>query len=89
MNSIKIFLVKYENIKFVIISNINDLSKKLKDMFSYNYKILINPGNDFNFTQIQMKKYSFYGLSLIGSDEIRPGYKDYDSISEIIDLIEI
>ena len=85
----KNFLVKYKNIKFVIISNINDLSKKLIDMFSNNYKILINPGNDFSVTQNQMKKYSFYGLSLIGSDEIRPGYKDYDSISEIIDLIEI
>jgi len=85
----KNFLLKYKNIKFIIISNTNSLSEKLIEMFSDNYKILICPGHDFSFTEIEIKKHLYHGLSLIGSDEIKPGYKDYDSISEIIDLIEI
>lgn len=85
----KNFLLNYPNVKFVIIPNINWLSKKLVKTFSGDYKILINPGNNFNITESELKKYSLHGLSLIGSDEIRPGYKDYDSISDIIDLIEI
>tara|TARA_B100000609_G_scaffold57829_1_gene45066 strand:- start:331 stop:447 length:117 start_codon:yes stop_codon:yes gene_type:complete len=34
-----------------------------------------------------LDKYNL-GLYLNGSDEIRPGYKDYDSLSEILEDIE-
>ena len=31
---------------------------------------------------------SVFGISLTGSDEIRPGFKDYDSLADILELLE-
>ena len=38
-------------------------------------------------TKKMLNKYNL-GLYLNGSDEIRPGYKDYDSLSEILEGID-
>ena len=59
-------------------------------VFSYiNFqKILINPTLNFIKNENLINKYSFLGFNLFGSDETKAGFKDYNSISDTLDLIQ-
>ena len=49
---------------------------------------LLNVKNLFLDTEKMLKRYDL-GLKLSGSNELRPGYKDYNNISDILDEISI
>jgi len=52
-------------------------------------KVLIGFGvNDQNVEKI-LTATDAYGIALKGSDEIRPGYKDYDELADILEALEI
>ena len=53
----------------------NNISNNYLDLLSNKNEDLIN-------------KYSLLGFNLFGSEEIKAGFKDYSSISDILDLIQ-
>jgi len=53
------------------------------------HKVLIGFGvNDQNVEQL-LSESSAYGVALRGGDEIKPGYKDYDELADILEALEI
>ncbi len=49
--------------------------------------LIINPYEDIS-SIISKIKHNNFGLLLKGSSEIRPGLKDYDSLSEFLESID-
>ena len=49
--------------------------------------IIVNPFDKLENMLKILDKYK-YGILLKGSNEIRPGFKDYDTISDILESIE-
>lgn len=79
---------KFSEISYLIIENVELFTSNQLYKFSNNFKILINP--TLNFIEIEdlINKYSFLGFNLYGSNEIKAGFKDYNSISDTLDLIQ-
>ena len=79
---------KFSEISYLIIENVELFTSSQLYKLSNNFKILINP--TLNFIEIEdlINKYSFLGFNLYGSDEIKAGFKDYNSISDTLDLIQ-
>ena len=81
------------DIAFLLIENEQDeaLSEKqledIQELCSY-YKVLLGTGiTPGNVLQL-MEDLPVAGLSLKGGEEIRAGYKDYDTLADILELIE-
>ena len=79
---------KFSEISYLIIENVELFTSSQLYKLSNNFKILINP--TLNFIEIEdlINKYSFLGFNLYGSDEIKAGFKDYNSISNTLNLIQ-
>ena len=82
----KLIKENINKIKLVIIedfddSMINSVKYEGIDVFIENKKSFLD-------TENKLKKYDL-GLKLSGSNELRPGYKDYNTISDILDKISI
>ena len=79
---------KFSEISYLIIENVELFTSSQLYKLSNNFKILIN--TTLNFIEIEdlINKYSFLGFNLYGSDEIKAGFKDYNSISDTLDLIQ-
>ncbi|PDH41815.1 MAG: hypothetical protein CND83_02830 [Rhodothermaeota bacterium MED-G19] len=71
----------------IIIDNMNKKSISKLDILDNNYDIIINPLDNINTTKSFLDKFNL-GLLLKGSQEIKPGYKDYDSISDYLEAID-
>ena len=71
----------------IIIDNMNKKSLSKLDILDNNYEIIINPLDNINTTKSFLDKFNL-GLLLKGSHEIRPGYKDYDLISDYLEAID-
>ena len=71
----------------LIIDNLTKDSISKLELLTDNYEIIINPLETINITKSILNKYDL-GLLLKGSQEIKPGYKDYDSISDYLDAID-
>jgi phosphoribosylanthranilate isomerase len=82
------FIKKFSGISYLIIENIELFTSNQLYKFSNNFKILINPTLEFIKNEDLINKYSFLGFNLFGSDEIKAGFKDYNSISDTLDLIQ-
>ncbi len=71
----------------IFIDNLTNQNKKLLERIDNNFLVVINPFEKIyeisSFIEINN-----YGLLLRGSEEIRPGLKDYDSLSDYLDLID-
>ena len=72
--------------KIIIIEKFNESNRIILADLAKKYKVFINPLKSINETKEIVKKYNL-GLHLYGSDEIRPGFKDYDSLSSVLDEI--
>ena len=71
----------------LIIDNLTKDSISKLELLTDNYEIIINPLETINITKSILNKFDL-GLLLKGSQEIKPGYKDYDSISDYLDAID-
>ena len=71
----------------LIIDNLTKDSISKLELLTDNYEIIINPLETINNTKNLLNKLDL-GLLLKGSQEIKPGYKDYDSISDYLDAID-
>jgi len=81
-------LDNHENlIKLLVFESFNNSKYEFIKSLNNNLKILVKPLPSLLDTKKMLDKYNL-GLYLNGSDEIRPGYKDYDSLSEILEDIE-
>ena len=72
--------------EIIIIEKFNESNSMILEYLAKKYKVLINPLKSINETKEILEKYNL-GLHLYGSDEIRPGFKDYDSLSSVLDEI--
>ena len=77
----------FPKVETLIIDNLNFKNIKNLEHIDKKYMLIINPYNDFETILKFLDKYN-YGLLLKGSSEIRPGLKDYDSISNILEKIQ-
>ena len=82
------FIKKFSEISYLIIENVELFTSSQLYKFSNNFKILINPTLSFFKNEDLINKYSLLGFNLFGSEEIKAGFKDYSSISDILDLIQ-
>ena len=72
----------------LIIDNLTKDSVLNLEFLGDKYEIIINPLETINNTKNLLNKLDL-GLLLKGSQEIKPGYKDYDSISDYLEAIDI
>ena len=82
------FIKKFSKISYLIIENVELFTSIQLYKFSNNFKILINPTLNFIKNENLINKYSLLGFNLFGSEEIKAGFKDYNSISDTLDLIQ-
>jgi len=59
----------------------------LSDDFSIKYPVLL--GGDINKEQLEHIVDAGVGINLLGSKEIRPGYKDFDELADILEGLEL
>jgi len=79
--------VNFPESRMLIIDNITKNSISKIELLSDNYEIIINPLETVNKTKNLLDKLNL-GLLLKGSQEIKPGYKDYDLISDYLEAID-
>ena len=72
--------------EIIIIEKFNESNRIILADLAKKYKVFINPLKSINETKEILKKYNL-GLHLYGSDEIRTGFKDYDSLSSVLEEI--
>ena len=82
------FIKKFSKISYLIIENVELFTSNQLYKFSNNFKILINPSLNFIKNEDLINKYSLLGFNLFGSEEVKAGFKDYNSISDTLDLIQ-
>jgi phosphoribosylanthranilate isomerase len=82
------FIKKFSKISYLIIENVELFTSNQLYKFSKNFKILINPTLNFIKNEDLINKYSLLGFNLFGSEEVKAGFKDYNSISDTLDLIQ-
>ncbi|PLK42903.1 N-(5'-phosphoribosyl)anthranilate isomerase [Emticicia sp. TH156] len=61
---------------------------RLKE-YAQEYPVILGFGIDAHKIHELLTDTSIKGIALKGTHEIRPGYKDYDELSEILELLEI
>ncbi len=82
----------WEGIDYIIITAIKDFTSeqiaKIKEL-STKYKILLGSGITSDNIENILKTTGAYGIALTAGDEIRPGYKDYDELADILEALEV
>jgi phosphoribosylanthranilate isomerase len=66
-------------------------SMKTEELLSLSSRFPLLVGTGFSSSNVNelIEKYPVKGLSLKGGDEIKPGYKDYDELADILEAIEV
>ena len=83
-------LMKQDVIEYVLLTESTgdtDKDRTLLESISQNFKALIG----YNITEdnlSQVMSWPVAGISLKGSDELKPGLKDYDHLATILELLE-
>ncbi len=95
LNSIEeISSIDYTKADYLLLESngINELSSEdintLKTVCTQKPTVLGFGFSDENINEV-LEKIKPLGISLKGSDEIRPGYKDYDELADIFEAIEV
>ena len=71
----------------IIVDNISSSNINKLQALDKSFMIIVNPFDKLENMLKILDKYK-YGILLKGSNEIRPGFKDYDTISDILESIE-
>ena len=86
-NTNKFLDEKFPKTETLIIDNLSSESINNLGYLDRKYMLIINPYEDISSLISKLEKKNF-GLLLKGSSEIRPGLKDYDSLSEFLESID-
>ena len=86
-NTNKILDENFPKTETLIIDNLSSESINNLGYLDKKYMLIINPYEDISSLINKLKNKNF-GLLLKGSSEIRPGLKDYDSLSEFLESID-
>lgn len=83
----------YEGVDFIIVSkNTDDITPAevatIKNAAASN-KVLIGYGVTVDNLDSLLDETNAYGIAISGGSEIRPGYKDYDELADILEALEI
>ncbi len=76
---------------YLIISNDDKLQideRKLIQQVAKDYPVILGYGINKNNVHHVLSSVPLKGISLKGSEEIRPGYKDYDELMDILEALE-
>ena len=71
----------------IVVDNISSSNINKLQALDKSFMIIVNPFDKLENMLKILDKYK-YGILLKGSNEIRPGFKDYDTISDILESIE-
>lgn len=71
----------------IIVDNISSSNINKLEALDKRFMIIVNPFDKLENVLKILDKHK-YGILLKGSSEIRPGFKDYDTISDILESIE-
>lgn len=79
-------------IEYVIVSgdgeDLTEKDREVIEKMSDRYKLLLGTGfNSENVEQL-VRELRLKGIAMKGSEEIRPGYKDYDELADILEALE-
>ena len=86
-NTNKILDENFPKTETLIIDNLSSESINNLSYLDRKYMLIINPYEDIS-SLISKLEHKNFGLLLKGSNEIRPGLKDYDSLSEFLESID-
>ena len=86
-NSNKFLDENFPKTETLIIDNLSSESINNLGYLDRKYMLIINPYEDIS-SLISKLEHKNFGLLLKGSSEIRPGLKDYDSLSEFLESID-
>jgi len=86
-NTNKFLDENFPKIETLIIDNLSNESINNLSYLDKKYMLIINPYEEIGLL-ISKLKHKNFGLLLKGSSEIRPGLKDYDSLSEFLESID-
>jgi phosphoribosylanthranilate isomerase len=83
----------FEGVDLVIVSkNNDDITPEeiatIKKVAAYN-KVLIGYGVTVDNLDSLLEETNAYGIAISAGSEIRPGYKDYDELADILEALEI
>lgn len=80
-------------IKHLILTNTNqslsEIEISLIEKLSSNISVLLGFGVEANNVTHLIETTAISGIALEGGDEIRPGFKDYDELADILEALEI
>lgn len=71
----------------IVVDNISSSNINKLEVLDNRFMIIVNPFDKLENMLKILDNYK-YGILLKGSNEIRPGFKDYDTISDILESIE-
>lgn len=81
------------DIEYLLITGANrELSEEeigLISRLAGNYNVLVGAGITDENVEAILKQTSAAGIALQGGNELRPGYKDYDELADILEALEI
>lgn len=85
------YLERYSQfVEFFLVegSDFSDFARYTLKEYSFNYPIVLDFGITAENVNELLEEMQIKGIALKGSNEIRPGYKDYDELSEILEVLE-
>ncbi|WP_064196944.1 MULTISPECIES: hypothetical protein [Emticicia] len=69
-------------------TELSDFARYTIKEYAFNYPIVLDFGITSENVMELVSDMNIKGIALKGTNEIRPGYKDYDELSEILELLE-
>jgi phosphoribosylanthranilate isomerase len=85
------YLERYSQfVEFFLVDggDFSDFARYTLKEYSFNYPIVLDFGITAENVNELLEEMQIKGIALKGSSEIRPGYKDYDELSEILEVLE-
>ncbi len=85
------YLERYSQfVEFFLVDggDFSDFTRYTLKEYSFNYPIVLDFGITAENINELLEEMQIKGIALKGSSEIRPGYKDYDELSEILEVLE-
>lgn len=85
------YLERYSQfVEFFLVGggDFSDFARYTLKEYTFNYSIVLDFGITSENVNELLDEMQIKGIALKGSNEIRPGYKDYDELSEILEVLE-
>jgi phosphoribosylanthranilate isomerase len=78
-------------VDFFLLFKSNSTVIQTEDVFTLarDFKIMVGYGIDKDSIHSWIDKTNVFGICLKGSTEIKPGFKDYDELADILELLEV